>query len=178
VQENSDMVNAGEIAEKEKEFSEEGAIWARKLEGAEIDKENTILYVLKFKHTTDQREEYEEGARVRAERQYEDLVRGLLRVGSNQGQGWTAKQMTFVRGTCGSVNVTCFEENLKELQVLEMKWGKMRANLTRKLLGEQDTVFRHYYEAKWGNGDGGTDRASAGGREHVGRDVYIVIVKE
>ena len=67
------MVNAGEIAEKEKEFSEEGAIWARKLEGAEIDKENTILYVLKFKHTTDQREEHEEEARMRAEKQHEDM---------------------------------------------------------------------------------------------------------
>ena len=55
------------------------------------------------------------------------------------------------------------EENLKELQVLELKWGKMRADLARKLLEEQDTVFRRYYDAKWGNGDGGTGRASAGG---------------
>jgi hypothetical protein len=70
------------------------------------------------------------------------------------------------------VNVTSFEENLKELQVLESKWGKIRANLARKLLEEQDTVFRRYYEArlKWGNGDGGSGRASAGGREHVGHD--------
>jgi hypothetical protein len=28
------------------------------------------------------------------------------------------------------------------------------------------------------NGDGGAGRASAGGREHVGRDVYIVIGRE
>ena len=53
-----------------------------------------------------------------------------------------------------------------------------RADLARKLLEEQDTVFRRYYEAKWGNGDGGTGRASAGGREHVGRDVFMVIGKE
>ena len=53
--------------------------------------------------------------------QYEDLVQGLLRVGRKQGQGWTAKQITFVGGTCGSVNVTSFEENLKELQVLGSK---------------------------------------------------------
>ena len=120
----------------------------------------------------------EEGARVRAEKQSEDLVQGLLRVGRKQGQGWKAKQITFVGGTCGSVNVTSFEENLKELQVLELKWGKMRADLARKLLEEQDTVFRQYYETKWGNGDGGSGRASAGGREHVGRDVYIVIGRE
>jgi hypothetical protein len=54
----------------------------------------------------------------------------------------------------------------------------MRADLARKLLEEQDTVFRRYYETKWGNGDGGAGRASAGGREHVGRDVYIVIGRE
>ena len=53
------------------------------------------------------------------------------------------------------MNVTSFEENLKELQVLESKWGKMRAaDLVRKLLEEQDTVFRRYYEVRWGNGDG------------------------
>ena len=78
---------------------------------------------------------------MRAERQYEDLVQGLLRVGRKQGQGWTAKQIMFVGGTCGSVNVTSFEKNLKELQVLKSKWRKMRADLVRKLLEEQDTVF-------------------------------------
>jgi hypothetical protein len=30
------MGNAGEIAEEEKEISEEGAIWARKLDGAAV----------------------------------------------------------------------------------------------------------------------------------------------
>ena len=54
----------------------------------------------------------------------------------------------------------------------------MRADLARKLLEEQDTVFKRYYEAKWSNGDGGSGQASAGGREHLERDVYIVIGKE
>ena len=67
------------------------------------------------------------------------------------------------------------DENLKELQVLESKWGLMRADLARKLLEEQDTVFRRYYETKWGNEDGGTGRVNAGRQKHVGRDVYIVI---
>jgi hypothetical protein len=39
-QEDIDMGDAGEIVEEEKEFSEQGAIWARKLDGAAIDKEN------------------------------------------------------------------------------------------------------------------------------------------
>jgi hypothetical protein len=177
-QEDSDMGKAGDMAEEEEEFSEEGAIWARKLDGAAIDEKEKILYVLEFKRTTDQREEYEVRAKARAEKQYEDLVQGLLRVGRKQDQGWTAKQITFVGGTCGSVNVASFEENLKELQVLESKWGKMRSEFARKLLEEQDTVFRRYYEAKWGNGDGGMGRANAGGREHVGHDVYMVVGRE
>ena len=49
--EDSDMGDAGETAEEEKEFSQEEAIWARKLDGAAIDKENKILYVLEFKRT-------------------------------------------------------------------------------------------------------------------------------
>jgi hypothetical protein len=51
-------------------------------------------------------EEYKEKARARAEKQYEDLVKGLLRVGRKQDQGWTAKQNTFVGAPCDSVNVT------------------------------------------------------------------------
>ena len=51
------MLETLETAEEEKEFSEEGAIWARKLDGAAIDKEKKILSVLEFKRTTDLREE-------------------------------------------------------------------------------------------------------------------------
>ena len=92
---------------------------------------------------------------MRAEKQYEDLAQGLLRVGRKQGQGLKAKQITFVGGTCGSVNVTSFEENLKELQVLESKWGKMRADLARKLStgrtrhGVQTVLLRNQV-GQWG----------------------------
>jgi hypothetical protein len=40
--EDIDMGDAGETGEEEKEFSEEEAIWARKLDGAAIDKEKKI----------------------------------------------------------------------------------------------------------------------------------------
>ena len=52
----------------------------------------------------------------------------------------------------------------------------MRVDLARKLLEEQDTVFRQYYETRWGNGDGGSGQMSARGREHVGRDISCDIV--
>ena len=76
--EDSDMGDARETAEEEKEFSEEEAIWAA------IDKEKKILYVLEFKRTTDQREEYEKGARVRAEKENLKELQ-VLEMGKDEG---------------------------------------------------------------------------------------------
>jgi hypothetical protein len=63
------------------------------------------------------------------------LVQGLLRVGRKQDQD-------------GQQNK--FEENLKELQVLELKWKMIKAELVCKLFEEQDTVFRSYYKGQVG----------------------------
>jgi hypothetical protein len=43
-------------------------------------------------------------------------VQGLLRVGSQQDQGWTAKKITFVGGTCGSVHVTSLRPRHSNVQ--------------------------------------------------------------
>ena len=54
--EDSDMGDAGETAEEEKEFSEEEAMWARKLDGAAIDidigqgNENTLCSRVQTHH--------------------------------------------------------------------------------------------------------------------------------
>ena len=48
------------------------------------------------------------------------------------------------------ISVTSFEENLKELQVLELKWKMIKAELVCKLFEEQDTVFRSYYKGQVG----------------------------
>ena len=53
----------------------------------------------------------------------------------------------------------------------------MRADLARKLLEVQDTVFRRYYEAKWGNSDGGMGQANTAGQTY-GWDVYMVVGRE
>ena len=49
---------------------EEEDVWNRKADGAAIDREKKILYLLEFKRRmTDQREDFEKKATVRAERQ-------------------------------------------------------------------------------------------------------------
>jgi hypothetical protein len=67
-----------------------------------------------------------------------------------------------------------FEKNLEELQVLKSKWKMIREGLVRRLLEEQDKVFRCYYASKWG----GQKKQGAGGEETgqmhpVGGKVYV-----
>ena len=65
------------------------------------------------------------------------------------------------------------EKNLEELQVLKSKWKGIREKLVRRLLEEQDKVFRCYYAAKWG----GKKELGAGGEEtgqmQLGGEVYV-----
>ena len=52
------------------------------------------------------------------------------------------------------------EKNLEEVQVLKSKWNGIRERLVKRLLEEQDKVFRCYYAANWG----GQKEPVAGGR--------------
>ena len=108
-----------------------------------------------------QRAEFEKKATVRAEQQYEDVVGALTEVGREMGRKWKVKLLTFVGGTCGSVHKEHLEENLEELQVLKSKWNGIRESLVRRLLEEQDQVFRCYYAVK----GGGKKEKGAGGEE-------------
>jgi hypothetical protein len=56
----------------------------------------------------------------------------------------------FVGGTCGSVHVESFNENMKSLGVLESKWDLIRQKLVRRLLEDQDKVLRTYFAQKGG----------------------------
>jgi hypothetical protein len=60
-------------------------------------------------------------------------------VGENSG--WKIKLVVFVGGTCGSVHVQTFNNNLKELGVLESKRHTIRRGLVHELLYAQDTVL-------------------------------------
>jgi hypothetical protein len=47
----------------------------------------------------------------------------------------------FVGGTCGSVHAQTFNNNLKELGVVESKRNTVRKGLVHELLNAQDTVL-------------------------------------
>ena len=78
-----------------------------------------------------------------ARQQYKSLLSGLQAVG--QQKGWKVEQLVFVGGTCGSVNVETFNQNLKLLEVPEGKWSRLRQRMARRLLEEQDKVLRAYF---------------------------------
>ena len=44
----------------------------------------------------------------------------------SEGERWKVKLIVFVGGTCGSVHVQSFNDNLKELGVVESKRGAIR----------------------------------------------------
>ena len=61
-----------------------------------------------------------------------------------------AKLVTFVGGTCGSVNARALSQNLKELQVIGSKHDTIRKGLVYELLSAQDKVLCSYYAQRGG----------------------------
>jgi hypothetical protein len=64
-------------------------------------------------------------------------VRSLEKVAEEaegENKGWTIKLTIFVGGTCGSVHTQTFNNNLKELGVVESKRNSIRKGLVHELL--------------------------------------------
>ena len=59
----------------------------------------------------------------------------------------------FVGGTCGSVHMQTFNNNLKELGVVMSKQNIIRKGLIHELLNAQDTVLCSYFAQKSGERD-------------------------
>jgi hypothetical protein len=84
-------------------------------------------------------------------------VRSLEKVAEEaeeENKGWTIKLTIFVGGTCGSVHTQTFNNNLKELGVVESKRNSIRKGLVHELLNAQDlfvvsarTNKRHHHRS-------------------------------
>jgi len=95
-----------------------------------------------------------------------------------ESERWKVKLIVFVGGACGSVHVQTFNNNLKELGVVESKRGAIRKRLVHELLYAQDTVLCSYFAQREGatNGDRGRRNTVAEvfqgqGEERVKRSV-------
>jgi hypothetical protein len=148
----------------------EERFWRRRLDGIELDMIKKELLTIEFKRTLDARSNYVEKAIAVGQEQYTSLLTGLQAVG--QVKGWKVQQLVFVGGTCGSVHVESFNENIKALGVLESKWDLIRQKLVRRLLEEQDKVLRAYFAQKGGARSQRGEGIQGKGREHVKWDMY------
>ena len=94
----------------------------RRPDSIAVDWTRKVLYVLEFKRTSDQRQNYRERGESRARAQQDVLVKSLEKVAGEavgENGGWKIKLIVFVGGTCGSVHAQTFNNNLKELGVVK-----------------------------------------------------------
>ena len=129
------------------------------------------LYVLEFKRTSDQRQDYRERGECRARDHHDVLVKSLETVAKEaegESVGWTVKLIIFVGGTCGSIHVQTFNSNLKELGVLESKRNTIRRGFVHELLNAQDNgpvlilCAKNGYEKRWLGSEGRWGRNFSG----------------
>jgi hypothetical protein len=93
----------------------------RRPDSIAIEWTSKTLYILDFRRTSDQRQDYRERGESRARDQHDVLVKSVKIVAKKaegESAGWTVKLIIFVGGTCGSVHVQTFNSNLKELGVV------------------------------------------------------------
>ena len=125
--------------------------------------------MLEFKRTSDQRRNYRERGEALARAQHDVLVKSLEKVAGEavgENSGWKIKLLIFVGGTCGSIHVQTFNNNLRELGVLESKRNTIRRGLVHELLNAQDTVLCSYFAQRSGAPSEGR------GQERTVEDVF------
>jgi hypothetical protein len=144
---------------------EEVIFGRRRPDSVAIEWTSKTVYVLEFKRTSDQRHNYREQGERRARAQHDVLVKSLDAVAKEakgENAGWTIKLIIFVGGTCGSVHVQAFNNNLKELGVVESKRNTIRRGFVHELLNAQDTVLCSYFAQRMGTRSDGWDRKGNG----------------
>jgi ribonuclease HI len=137
----------------------------RRPDSVAIEWTSKTVYVLEFKRTSDQRHNYREHGERRARAQHDVLVKSLDTVAKEakgENAGWTIKLIIFVGGTCGSVHVQTFNNNMRELGVVESKRNTIRRGFVHELLNAQDTVLCSYFAQRMGTRSDGWDRKGNG----------------
>ena len=148
----------GQAIERDVTDSYEEVIFGRRRpDSAVVDWANKVLFVLEFKRTSDQRRDYRKWGEARARNQHDILIKSLEKVAEDadggENKGWKIKLVIFVGGTCGSVNVKSFNNNMNELHVIESvesKRNTIRKGLAFELMNAQDAVLCSYFAQRSG----------------------------
>ena len=90
----------------------------------------------------------------------------MTRNAEGENGGWKIRLIIFVGGTCESVNVKTFNDNMTELHVIESKRNAIRKGFDFELLNAQDADICSYFAKKLGEWN---DRQNPG---ENGSDVF------
>jgi hypothetical protein len=135
----------------------------RRPDSVVVDWANKVPFLLEFNRTSDQKRNYRERGESRARAQHDILIKSLKRVARDaegENNGWKIRLIIFVGGTCGSVNVKAFNDNMNELHVIESKRNAIRKGLAFELLNAQDTVLCSYFAQRSGGLESGVTAKS------------------
>ena len=133
------------------------------------------MCVREFKRTSDQRQNYRERGESRARAQHDVLVKSLEKVAGEavrENGGWKIKLIVFVGNTCGSLHAQTFNNNFKELGVVESKRNTVRKGFVHELLNAQDTVLCSYFAERSGELGEGRSRKSTVEETFQGLDSF------
>jgi hypothetical protein len=141
---NGEQKYDGKVERDETDPYDEVIFGRRRPDSVVVDWANKVHFVLEFKRTSDQRRDYREQGESRARAQHDVLIKSLERVARDaegENEGWKIRLIIFVGGTCGSVNVKTFNDNMNELHVIESKRNAIRKGLAFEFLNAQDTFL-------------------------------------
>ena len=123
------------------------------------------MYVLEFKRTSDQRQDYRERGECRAWDQHDVLVKSLETVAKEaegESAGWTVKLIIFVGGTCGSMHVQYKRSITISRSLGWSNRNTIRRGFVHELLNAQDTVLCSYFAQRMGTKNDGCGQKSDG----------------
>jgi hypothetical protein len=89
-----------------------------------------------------------------------------------ENEGWKVKLLIFMGGTCGSVHAQPFNNNLKELGIVESKRNTIRKGFVHELLNAQDTVLCSYFAQRSGEKGDGSSQKSTVEEAFQGMDIF------
>jgi len=139
--------------------------WGRRPDGVAINEALKIVYILKFKRTTDRDEGFLEVEDAEANEQHKSVI-GALKAAAPE---WEFEQINFVVGNRGSVVESDFYTKLKKLEIKEGKKDKLFTDHVRQVCEAHNRVIVSFLQQV----QGGTRPTTEGSRENIRHNVHV-----
>ena len=139
--------------------------WGRRPDGVAINEALQIVYILKFKRSTDKDEGLLEVKETLANEQHKSII-SVLKAAAPK---WDFEQINFVVGNRGSVVESDFYTKLKKLDVKEGKKDKFFADHMTQVCEAHNRVIVSFLQQV----QGGARPTTEGSRENIGHNVHV-----